>query len=105
MFTRTSTYTNTTGSWTTVEEANTQINALLNSTKTEEDHTKITELQSNDLSWSEPTLSEDGTTVSCLITASQHALDVFDGLTETAGDIAQGSTITKTVTDWTPVGE
>jgi len=105
MFTRTSTYTNTTGSWTTIEEALTEIDALLSSTKTDQDQIKLDELKStNDLSWAVETLSEDRTTVSCVITASQHALDVFEGLTATAGNI-EASSIHKYQSDWTLVVE
>jgi hypothetical protein len=104
MFTRTLKFTNTTGSWTNIAEALTQIGGATQ--KSVADQTKIDELViSNDMISSEPTLSEDSTTITYLITASQYALDVFDGMSETASTMATGSTITRTFTVWTPVGE
>ena len=105
MFNKTLTYTNTTGSWTNIAEAVTQINAGVAAAQADEDKIKIDELStSNDMSWNEPTMSADSTTVTYIVTASQAALDVFDAMSETSGFMPEGSTITKTFSEWTPAG-
>ena len=104
MFNKTLTFTNTTGSWTNLAEAVTQIESSI--PKSVADQTTLDELvTSNDMTATSPTLSEDRTTVTYLITASQYALDVFDGMSESSGRMTTGSTITRTFTEWTPVGE
>ena len=104
MFTKTLTFTNTTGSWADLAEAVTQIEAVI--PQSVDDQTTIDELvTSKDMTETGPTLSEDGTTATYLITASQYALDVFDGMSESSGRMTTGSTITRTFTEWTLVGE
>jgi len=106
MFTRTSTFTNTTGSWASIEEARTQINAELDTTKTADDISKLNALSdSGDIVDKTPTLSEDGTSIVFVKHVSQAALDVFDGLSENVGDMPTDSTVTKVFTEWSEVGE
>jgi hypothetical protein len=101
MFTRTSTYTNTTGSWTTVEEAVAQIESGLTSTMSAEDITKINELLAQgDVVENTPTLSADGTSLVFVKTASQHALDVYSALSEGAGQLPTQTSFTRSQSDW-----
>ena len=105
MFTKTSTYTNTTGSWASIEEAVTQIESALETTKTADDIVKLNALSDSDVVENTPTLSADGTSLVFIKQVSKAALDVFDGLSETAGNMPTDSTVTKVFTAWTPVGE
>ena len=106
MFTKALTYKNTTGSWASIEEAVTQINAEMHATTTESDIVSLNELRaSKDMVELTPTLSEDGTIIVIVKQVTQAALDVFDGLTEGPSEMLESSSITKTVSEWTPVGE
>jgi len=105
MFTKTSTFTNTTGSWASIEEAVKQIEDQLETTKTADDIAKLNALSDSDVIETTPTLSADGTSIVFVKQVSQAALDVFDALSETAGNMPTDSTVTKVFTDWSEVGE
>lgn len=110
MFTTELKFINTTGTWANADVAEAEIADLMRSTYTATDATKLAQLEADaQQSWT-TSLSADGTIVSFTKTATQHALDVFDTLSETCGVLDDSSNIRNQGmewhhNDWTPVGE
>jgi hypothetical protein len=93
MFTITTTFTNTTGSWNNLEEATAIVNDALALNKTEEDKIKLDDLARDGDHTYTYTLTDEGTVFTIISQANQHALDVFDGLSEFAGSLVYESHI------------
>lgn len=111
MFTTELQFINTTGTWANAEVAESEIADLMRSTYTATDATKLAQLEADaQQSWT-TSLSDDGTIITFTKTVTQHALDVFDTLSETCGVMDDSSHIQRNQDldfhhdVWTPVGE